>query len=143
MISAAPIIPNNDSFSCRRAAERSSAKQIAALREQTEAFSGAFEAWNVREMVKADNAFHQTVIDAACNVFLSEIYRQLVPRVIHYRNFLYSNTPKEQLVPRMGASARIHRAIYNAVKLGFASEAKACMEREIAGMTNIIGLWQE
>ncbi len=124
-------------------AERSSAKQIAALENHMKTFSHAFDAWNVREMVVADNAFHQTIIDAACNRFLSDLYRQLAPRVIHYRNFLYSKTPKEQLVPLMGTSVRIHRSIYNAVKLGFANEAKACMERDIAGMANIIGLWQE
>ncbi len=125
------------------AAERSSPEQIAALENHTRAFSRAFEAWDVREMVIADNAFHQTIIDAACNRFLFELYRQLAPRIIHYRNFLYSKTPKEQLVPLMGASVRIHRSIYNAIKLGFANEAKACMERDIAGMTNIIGLWWE
>ncbi len=125
------------------AAERSCAEQITALEDSTKAFSRAFNAWNVREMVMADNAFHQTIVDASCNLFLSELYRQLAPRIIHYRNFLYNKTPKEQLVPLMGTSVRIHRSIYNAVKLGFANEAKACMERDIAGMTNIIGLWQE
>lgn len=125
------------------AAQRISGGQTVALENHLKAFSVAFDAWNIREMVMADNAFHQAIIDAACNRFLSELYRQLAPRVIHYRHFLYNKTPKEQLVPLMSASLRIHRSIYNAVRLGFADEAKSCMERDIAGMTGIIGLWQE
>ena len=125
------------------AAERSSAGQLTMLENNINAFSHAFDVWNVREMVIADSAFHQIIIDASCNRFLSELYRQLAPRILHYRNFLYNRTPKEQLVPLMGASVRIHRSIFSAVRLGFATEAKACMERDIAGMANIIGLWQE
>lgn len=135
-------IPVEAQAACH-AAERISSGHIAALENHLKAFSVAFDAWNIREMVVADNNFHQTIIDAACNRFLSELYRQLAPRVIHYRYFLYNKTPKEQLVPIMGASLRIHRSIYNAVRLGFANEAKSCMERDIAGMTGIIGLWQE
>ena len=125
------------------AAERIDTKQITALENHMKAFSRAFDAWSVCEMVMADNAFHQTIIDAACNLFLSVLYRQLAPRVIHYRNFLYNQTVKEDLIPLMGASVRIHRSIYNAIKQGFANEAKVRMERDIAGMSNIIGLWLE
>ncbi len=125
------------------AAERIRASQLAALEAHERAFSRTLDAWDVRAMVAADNAFHQTIVDAAGNPFFSELYRQLTPRVIHYRNFLYSKTPREQLAACMAVSARIHRAVYHAVRLGFVDEAKACMERDIAGMASIIGLWQE
>ena len=125
------------------AAERISKEQLAALAAHMQAFSRAFDAWNIREMVLADNAFHQTILDASCNRFLADLYRQLAPRIIHYRHFLYNKTPKAQLIPLMRTSVRIHRSIYHAVQLGFANEAQACMERDIAGMTNIIGLWKE
>ena len=46
-------------------------------------------------------------------------------------------------MPLMGGSVRIHRAVYNAVRLGFADEARNCMERDIAGMSSIISLWNE
>lgn len=125
------------------AAERINAEQMAVLETYMKDFSQAFKIWNVREMVLNDNKFHQTIIDAASNTFISELYRQLTPRVVHYRNFLYNKTPKEELMSLMGASVRIHRSIYHAVKFGFADEAKACMERDIAGMSNIIAIWNE
>ncbi len=125
------------------AAERISSEQLAMLETHMQAFSRAFDAWDVQEMVLADNAFHQTILDASCNRFLVDLYRQLAPRIIHYRHFLYNKTPKAQLIPLMQTSVRIHRSLCHAVRLGFANEAKACMERDIAGMTNIIGLWKE
>ena len=125
------------------AAERISAMQLAELEKHMNGLAAAYAAWNVSEMVVADHAFHQTIIESACNPFITELYRQITPRIVHYRNFLYNKTPKDQLLLVMGASVRIHRSIYNAVKLGFAAEARECMTRDIAGMGSIIGLWNE
>lgn len=125
------------------AAERIKNGQLAELETHMKAFSHAFDTWNIEELVLADHAFHQTIVDSACNTFISDLYRQITPRIIHYRNFLYNTTQKEQLIPIMGASVRIHRSVYNAVKLGFANEARECMQRDISGMSNIIGLWNE
>lgn len=125
------------------AAERIDSKQLSELDMHRHSFADAFTHWDIPKMVFADNAFHQTIVDAACNRFFSELYQQLVPRVLHYRNFLYNHTPKEQLAPLMKTSVRIHQSVYHAVKLGFADEAKACMERDTAGMSNIIGIWNE
>lgn len=125
------------------AAERIGNAQLAALEADMREFSCAFDNWDIRKMVLADNAFHRTILDASCNRFLTDLYRQLAPRIIHYRHFLYNKTPQAQLIPLMQTSVRIHRSLYHAIRLGFADEAKACMERDIAGMTNIIGLWKE
>lgn len=125
------------------AAGRISAKQLGELKERMKEFSSAFDAWDIKTMVAADSAFHQTIIDSAGSRFVAELYRQLVPRITHYRNFLYNEAPREQLMPLMGGSVRIHRAVYNAVRLGFADEARNCMERDIAGMSSIISLWNE
>lgn len=124
------------------AAERISGRQLLALKTHMEAMSRAFDAWDVREMVSTDSAFHQTIVDAAGNAFLSALYRQLVPRVTHYRNYLYGRLPKDEIAPLMGASVRIHRSVYHAVRLGFANEARSCMERDVAGMTDMIGVWE-
>lgn len=125
------------------AAERINDKQLAELEKHLNDLADAYAAWNVGEMVVTDHAFHQTIIDSACNPFIAELYRQITPRIVHYRNFLYNKTPKEQLLVVMGASVRIHRSVYSAVKLGFAAEARECMARDIAGMGSIIGLWNE
>lgn len=125
------------------AAERINDTQLAELEKHMNDLADAYDAWNVGEMVVADHAFHQTIIESACNPFITELYRQITPRIVHYRNFLYNKTPKEQLLLVMGASVRIHRSIYSAVKMGFAVEARECMARDIAGMGSIIGLWNE
>jgi DNA-binding GntR family transcriptional regulator len=125
------------------AAGRISTKQLSELEEHMKDFSCAFDDWNIKAMVTADSAFHQIIVDAADNRFIADLYRQLTPRITHYRNFLYNKAPKEQLMPLMGGSVRIHRAVCNAVRLGFADEARNCMERDIAGMSSIIGLWNE
>ena len=125
------------------AAERITAKQLAKLEEHMKAFLHAFDVWDVEKMVLADHAFHRAIMDAAVNPYIVDLYLRITPRIIHYRNFLYSKIPKEQLAPLMGASVRIHQSIYHAIRLGFANEARECMQRDIAGMSNIIGLWNE
>lgn len=71
-------------------------------------------------------------------MFISNMYRQITPRIVHYRNFLFEKTPKELLEPIMYSSTRLHKAIYHAVKLGLAVDAKERMEKDIAGMSNMI-----
>lgn len=125
------------------AVERITEKQLTQLKEFMNQFVCAFEAWNVIDMIKNDHAFHQTIINGANNQFITDFYKQITPRIVHYRNFLFKQAPKDILEPIMCSSVRMHKAIYNAINLGFAVEARERIERDIGGMSDMIGLWKE
>ena len=124
------------------AAERITDEQQAYLSALQNTYAAACSDWDTNKLVEADQAFHQSIVDAANNPFLSEIYAQLSPRVLHYRHFLFSRMKRECLEPIMKVSVRHHESVLNAIRLGLGSLAREQLERDIAGMSDIIGNWQ-
>ena len=123
------------------AAERITEKQLGMLEANYNGFASACDEWDIESVVKYDHDFHQIVVDAACNDFISEMYAAIMPRILHYRYFLYKTAPKESLEPIMKTSARHHRGLLNAIKLGLSNEARERMQSDISGMGDIIGVW--
>lgn len=123
------------------AAERITAEQQGRLIELLDGYGAACSAWEPDEIVESDHAFHQEIVDAAHNPILTDIYRQISPRVLHYRYFLFRQTPCELLKPIMGISVRHHQSVWNAICSGFGSVAREQLERDISGMMDIVGSW--
>ena len=123
------------------AAERITPQQQAHLQELMAAYAAACAAWKPEEIIESDHAFHQAVVDAAHNPYLADVYRQLSPRVLHYRYFMFRRSAREQLRPLMENSVRRHRAVYNAIDLGFGSLACEMMEKDVSGMVDVVGDW--
>ncbi len=123
------------------AAERVSPQQEKDLKALQERYEAACKAWDTDAMVESDHAFHQLIVDAADNPYLSEVYRQISPRVLHYRYFLFSRMEKGSVGQTMEGSVRHHRSVYHAVRLGFGSLAREQLERDISGMMDIAGSW--
>lgn len=130
-----------EGYAAYLAAERIEQKQLEQLADCMKGLQAACTTWDVDAIVRHDHAFHQAMIDAAHNQFLSDIYKSLEPRVLHYRHFLFSQKGKTLIAPIMQDSLRHHQAIYHAVKLGFSAVAKERMERDIAGMMDIVNTW--
>ena len=130
-----------EGYAAYLAAERLTPQQLEQLSDCMKAYREAFANWDVEAIVKHDHAFHQTMIDAAHNAFLSDTYRSLEPRVLHYRHFLFAHQEKGTIEPIMRESLRHHEAIYHAVKLGFSTVARDRMERDISGMVDIVKTW--
>lgn len=89
-----------------------------------------------------DHEFHNLLIEAAQNPHISRMYETMELRLRHYRHCLIGEIGKEQLQPILVKSARNHRAIFNAIKFGFADQAKALIEKDIKGMYEVFFEWQ-
>ncbi|WP_326931957.1 GntR family transcriptional regulator [Enterococcus avium] len=94
------------------------------------------------EYAECDHDFHNLLIEAAENLHISQMYETMELRLRHYRHCLISEIGKEQLRPILDKSARNHRAILNAIKLGFADQAKALIEKDIKGMYEVFFEWR-
>ena len=124
------------------AAERAGAPDLAKMEASVRDYLRSCKEWDVNAMVEHDHRFHQEeMINAANNPVIAEIYAQISPRILHYRHFLFTQVPQEALVPIMTKSGRQLRAAYDAIRLGFAGMARERIERDIAGMLDIVGHW--
>ena len=123
------------------AAERITAEQQERLKELLDGYGAACSAWEPDGIIESDHAFHQAIVDAAHNPFLTDIYCQISPRVLHYRYFLFRQTRRELLEPVMGISVRHHRSVFHAISSGFGSIARDQLERDISSMMDIVGSW--
>ncbi|MBQ3261595.1 MAG: GntR family transcriptional regulator [Oscillospiraceae bacterium] len=123
------------------AAERASAEHLKAMEASMKDYLRACREWNVGGMVDSDHRFHQEMINAAQNTVIAEIYAQISPRILHYRHFLFTQVPKETVAPIMAGSGKQLRAACDAIRLGFGGMARERIERDIAGMLDIVGHW--
>ncbi|MBO0454933.1 GntR family transcriptional regulator [Candidatus Enterococcus murrayae] len=94
------------------------------------------------QYAECDHAFHNIVIEAAENPHISRMYETMELRLRHYRHCLIGEIGRKQLRPILDKSARNHRAILNAIKLGFADQAKALIEKDIRGMYEVFFEWR-
>ncbi len=123
------------------AAERITAEQERELNQALDRYAAACSAWDPDEIVDSDHAFHQIIVDAAHNPYLSEVYRQFSPRVLHYRYFLFRQKKQDLLSPIMARSVRHHASVLHAIQLGLSGPAREQLERDISGMLDIVGSW--
>lgn len=123
------------------AAERADETALAQMQRSVEQYQRACSAWDIGKMVAFDHHFHQEMINAARNPVIAEIYAQISPRILHYRHFLFTQIPRETLSPIMARSGKQLQAAYDAIRLGFGGMARERVERDIAGMLDIVGHW--
>lgn len=123
------------------AAERISPEQESRLKTLQAQYEAACTAWDTDAMVENDHAFHQLIVDAAGNPYLSDLYRQISPRVLHYRYFLFRRMDREDVGQTLEGSVQHHRSVMHAVRLGFGGLAREQLERDISGMMDIAGTW--
>ena len=124
-----------------RAAERITEEQLRKLDELSEEYRKACDVWDIDSIIESDHSFHQLIVDASCNPILKDIYRQISPRVLHYRYYMFRKTGKDTLEPVIKLSVRIHHSVKNAIRLGFCETAQKQIERDVYGMTDIFGSW--
>ncbi|MBR2707788.1 MAG: GntR family transcriptional regulator [Mogibacterium sp.] len=124
-----------------RAAERITDDQLRKLDELSEEYRNACDLWDPDAIIESDHSFHQLIVDASENPVLTDIYRQISPRVLHYRYYMFRKTGQETLRPVILLSVRIHQSVINAIRMGFSDTAQKQIERDIYGMTDIFGSW--
>ncbi len=123
------------------AAVRITPKQQDDLKELMKRYAAACCEWETEKIVEYDHSFHQAVVDASDNPILADIYRQLSPRVLHYRHYMFSRAGKNELKPVLKNSVRLHQSVFNAIQSGYGDIAQKQLERDVAGMMDVIGGW--
>ena len=86
---------------------------------------------NLLRFVIYDDEFHQIIMDACQNSYISEMYALLHHRILRYRYYIMKLKLGEYpALPR-------HKAIYHALSRNSSQMAKDEMEMDIRGMYNI------
>lgn len=123
------------------AAGRITGKQLAKMEELVKQYAQIGKDINPDTYADCDHQFHEIIIEAACNTYISKMYASIESRLKHYRYCLLSQIGKDRLQPILYHAAKHHRAVYNALRLGFADVASKEVERDIEGMTDIFYEW--
>lgn len=91
---------------------------------------------------EVDHLFHKIVIAASCNEYIEQMYKSIESRLLHYRYCLLQEVGSGQLQPILYRAAIRHRAVYNAIRLGFTDLAKSAIEQDISGMMDAFAEWK-
>ena len=119
---------------------KSQLKRLAELTAEYEQVDLDDGSWRYAD---CDHEFHHLLIEAAGNPHIAKMYETIELRLRHYRHCLLDQIGKKQLQPILVKSARNHRSIVNAIKLGFADQAKCLIEKDIRGMYEVFFEWKE
>ena len=94
---------------------------------------------NLDDYFSYDNRFHDIIVAASRNEHLKEAYENIKHMFVRYRAFIIyvswgkTTYPKNTVNPYL-VSYREHRAIYNAIKLGFQDVAQEQMKIHLKNM---------
>jgi len=124
------------------AVSRITGKQLAALEELVKQYLEIGKDINPETYADCDHQFHGIIIEAAGNTYISKMYASIESRLKHYRYCLLSQIGKDRLQPIIYQASKHHRAVYNALRLGFADIARMEMGRDIEGMTDVFYEWK-
>lgn len=111
----------------RRAASRLSAEEIAHLRASCERFAALLDNGppDLRELVKENLFFHQTILDGAGSARLSSMVRKVIELPLVYRSYIWY-TPEQQHI-----SSHYHSQIVRALDARDAERAEIVMKEHI------------
>ncbi len=115
--------------------------QIEHLEQSIEEFERAIIE-DITTQAKYDALFHSIIIDSAQNPYIAAMYKTTEYALLRYRNLLCHEVSHDSLCSFLQLSCKSHRAIKDAIKLGFADTARKEMERHIATMLDAIREWK-
>ncbi|MER9934398.1 FadR/GntR family transcriptional regulator [Mesorhizobium sp. M0088] len=117
------------------AAERRSAKQLAAIEMQLHAIQRAFDSDEAG--VEEDMAFHREIVDACGNPHFKEMSNFLES---HVRNFIRKARASSLRNALLSQVQEEHIAIFNAIAEGNPQEARKAAEKHLRGAANRLSL---
>ena len=130
-----------ESYAAYLAAMRITAEELEQLDECRRAYKTAFLKRDYDSLAINDQHFHHMIIVGAHNEILEDSYRNVEPRISHYRYYNNHVSSPSVLNRVYEACVRQHDTIYNAIRLGFRDTAREAALQNILEMNNIIVQW--
>lgn len=124
------------------AAGRIRPEALERLEELTAQYQEIGRSLKAETYAECDHQFHAVIIAAAGNAYIERMYESIESRLRHYRHCLLYAIGRERLQPILSQAARHHQVIFNALRLGFADQARLEIERDIGGMNDVFSEWR-
>jgi len=109
----------------RRAATRISEQEIEALRESCERFDALSPKESLRELVRENLFFHNTILEVAGSARLAAMVRKVIELPLVYKSYVWYSPDQK------GISTHYHRQIVNALAMRDAERAELIMKEHV------------
>jgi len=115
-----------EGHAARRAAAKISEEAIAVLRESCDRFAALRgDADDLRELVKENLLFHNTILEAAGSARLTQMVRKVIELPLVYKSYIWYSPDQKRI------SAHYHRQITNALAGRDADRAELIMREHV------------
>lgn len=131
-----------EGYAAYLAARRIGERDLARLERLVTEYAEIGVSLNPKTYAECDHEFHSIIIGASENAYIEEMYRGIEDRILHYRRSLHHHIERDSLQPVLARAARYHRAIWNALSMGFCDIARSEIEHDIGGMLDIFSEWR-
>ncbi|MBQ7321798.1 MAG: FadR family transcriptional regulator [Clostridia bacterium] len=112
-------------FAAELCAQNITEEGLALLKELLDRFENALDSRNWTLLAKCDLEFHRTILTESHNRYLIRMYQPLLEAFMQYSRRSFAATYSQ------GDTYKEHRAIYNAIALHAADEARVAMQLHI------------
>ena len=112
-------------FAAELCAKNITEEGLVQLKEQMDQFEKALDSRNWSLLAKCDLAFHRTILTESHNRYLIQMYQPLLEAFMQYSRRSFEATYSQ------GDTYKEHLAIYNAIMLHAAEEARVAMQLHI------------
>jgi DNA-binding GntR family transcriptional regulator len=109
----------------RRAATRITPEEIERLRESCDRFEALDPDENLRELVRENLLFHDTILEVAASARLASMVRRVIELPLVYKSYIWYSPDQKRI------SVHYHRQIVNALEAGDAERAEFIMKEHV------------
>jgi DNA-binding GntR family transcriptional regulator len=113
-----------EGYAARRAASRITPEQIASLWASCERFDAIGDR-DVRELVKENLLFHNTILEAAGSARAASMARKVIELPLVYKSYIWYSPDQKRI------SAHYHRLVTKALEAGDAERAELVMKEHV------------
>ncbi len=121
-----------EGYAARRAAGRLSEEKLLALRASCERFEAMSPADDLREVVRENFVFHNTILEAAGSTRLSGMVRQVVELPLVYKSYVWYSPEQARI------SQHYHRQITRALERRDAERAELVMKEHVLEARDVL-----
>lgn len=121
-----------EGYAARRAAGRLSEEKLLALRASCERFEAMSFADDLREVVRENFVFHNTILEAAGSTRLSGMVRQVVELPLVYKSYVWYSPEQARI------SQHYHRQITRALERRDAERAELVMKEHVLEARDVL-----
>jgi DNA-binding GntR family transcriptional regulator len=121
-----------EGYAARRAATRLSDEQLLALRASCERFEAMSADDGLREIVRENFVFHNTILEAAASPRLTGMVRQVVEMPLVYKSYVWYSPEQTRI------SQHYHRQITRALERRDAERAELVMKEHVLEARDVL-----